>query len=91
MLRGCCGVAAGLLRGRALRVHAPDMVSSASLVEPVMPLEHQVARSSSLTASTQAVNCAMRPFSTMPSRPDFIASLGVVGTLKILPPAEPLR
>ena len=83
MRRGLAAVRAlrGVVRGRALRVHAPDMVSSASLVEPVTPLETQDARSSSLTASTQAVNCAMRPFSTMPSMPDFIASLGVVGTL----------
>ena len=52
--RGLAAVRAlrGVVRGRALRVHAPDMVSSASLVEPVTPLETQDARSSSLTAST---------------------------------------
>jgi len=56
-------------------------VSSGNFVEPVTPLEVHVARSSSFTESTHAVNCAMRPFSTIPSIPDFIASFGVVGTL----------
>ena len=69
-----------------LKKSLPSIVLSCSLVEPVRPFDFHVSSFARSTESTHAVNCAIRAFSVIPSMPDFIASLGVVGTLKILPP-----
>ena len=63
---------------------APVIVSSASLVVEILPADH-VLRSSKFTEDTQCVNCAIRVFSIMPIKEDFIASDGVAGTLHTLP------